>query len=400
MPTIAVTVRRVIKASPSEVWRCWTRPPVLRGWFSDTAVMDTPNKGGRVYFGWSSGYYAVGEVLASIPERKLSITWQGRGYPAPTRADISLRAVGRSTAVTVTQRDIGRGKGWVGVVDAVRAGWEEALENLQSVLETGDDLRFTRRPMLGIQFTVLEPDRATALGLPVKGGFHVDGVVPGMGAEAAGLRAGDVVISIGGAKTDRWAVVGVALGRHTAGDTVPVVFYRGSAKHTLPMTLSARPLPPLPSDPARLAAEVRAIQAREQAGLAECFAGVSEAQANRRPAEREWSANEILAHLLIWERALGDLASVALIDGALWWETLDNEFDARPSGLVEAHGGSSRALLEQIHLAQAETAATVAAIPPAILAQKRIAWQLGQLLLQPTTHIESHYSQIRAALGT
>jgi hypothetical protein len=89
-----------------------------------------------------------------------------------------------------------------------------------------------------------------------------------------------------------------------------------------------------------------------------------------------------------------------LIDGALWWETLDNEFDARPSGMVEAHGGSSRALLEQIRLAQAETAATVAAIPPAILAQKRIAWQLGQLLLQTTTHIESHYSQIRAALGT
>jgi S1-C subfamily serine protease len=87
---------------------------------------------------------------------------------------------------------------------------------------------FERRGMLGI-----------VLGPPVGEGVRVIGVTPGSGAEAAGLLAGDVVLTVGGTP-----VAGSARALHHAlaspapGDVVTVEYQRGDEKQSVDVTVS------------------------------------------------------------------------------------------------------------------------------------------------------------------
>ena len=55
-----------------------------------------------------------------------------------------------------------------------------------------------QRPMLGIEFTPLDPERAVELGVEAGVGLEVRSVLPGSLAERLGLVAGDVVIELAG----------------------------------------------------------------------------------------------------------------------------------------------------------------------------------------------------------
>jgi hypothetical protein len=85
------------------------------------------------------------------------------------------------------------------VVEVVRKEWSAGLENLQSFLEDGVDLRVARRPRLGIwmeeEFT---PEKAQNLGLPVAEGVLLLGTGENTGARAAGLVKDDVLVSLNG----------------------------------------------------------------------------------------------------------------------------------------------------------------------------------------------------------
>src|SRR6185436_10211061 len=101
------------------------------------------------------------------------------------------------SAVTVVHSGVGSGKKWKAPVAAIRAGWERGLENLASVLDSGQDLRLTMRPLLGVNgVEELTPEMAERLAVPVKRGVRIDGTVPGMAAEAAGLQKNDVLVSV------------------------------------------------------------------------------------------------------------------------------------------------------------------------------------------------------------
>lgn len=64
---------------------------------------------------------------------------------------------------------------------------------------TAKDLKFIRRPMLGIDgFEPLDPAEADRLGVPLQEGLRLHGVIAGLGAAAAGLQAEDVIVAIDG----------------------------------------------------------------------------------------------------------------------------------------------------------------------------------------------------------
>jgi hypothetical protein len=73
---------------------------------------------------------------------------------------------------------------WSKIAQTFRENWEDSLENLKSVLETGVDLRISTRPMLGIAPGDFTEAQAVALGVPVREGMRLDGLVDGMGAES------------------------------------------------------------------------------------------------------------------------------------------------------------------------------------------------------------------------
>src|SRR4051794_40519699 len=117
---------------------------------------------------------------------------------------------------------MGSGVEWAEAVDKIKSIWEDGLENLESVLQTGVDLRFARRPMFGLSAAdVLNDEIAARLGVPVKEGLVLTGLADGMAAVKAGFQKDDVLVEFGGAEIPNFQALGVALQAHRAGDKVP-----------------------------------------------------------------------------------------------------------------------------------------------------------------------------------
>ena len=390
--------KRTINAPASEVFLAVTNATALREWFSDVAQIE-PRKGGRVYFAWHQGYYAAGEVTKVSPGKKLAFSWAGRGEPNTTQVEISIAAKKNASTVRVVHAGVRAGKKWKETAAAISLGWERGLENLQSVLETGQDKRFTMRPMLGVSgLEELTPEMAAKFKVPVQHGVRIDGTAPGMGAEAAGLQKDDVLISIGGHKVVSWPTMSTALQAHRAGDKVAVGFYRDGKKNTVTLELSKRPLAEAPATSAELAEATRKIYDSADAELAGALQGVSDAEADFSPAPGEWNAKEVLAHLVAGER-----------DGHAWLEQLvagderayslaDGNSAIRIQATARVYGGVA-ALFEELKRHEAETLAMLAALPDDFVTRKRSYWRVANTALQTADHTREHLRQIEAALA-
>ena len=400
MTTQALEFNRMVGAAPAQVYRAWTRAVALREWLCDTAIADA-RPGGRVYFGWNSGYWAAGEYTTLEPDQRVAFTWQGKGEPGSTQIEVAMQAAGDGTAIKLVHRGLGDGPAWDAMREEAAAGWQGGLENLASVLETGQDLRFTRRPMLGILLDEFNAEIAARLDVPVTEGTRLSGVVEGMGAQRAGLQKDDVLVSMGGKPTTNWPELTHALqGRH-AGDVVTVEFYRGGEKLAVEMPLSQRPIPAVPATPPALAGAVQALNATTLTELAACFEGVSEAAARRRPAPGEWSGLDVLAHFVASERETQTWITDLLNDDERWSDRFENPTNvpARIDALVQVYP-TAEAMLELLRRSQAETVAMLADLPPAFVAHKGSYWRLGRdLLTELDEHVQEHAAQIRAAIA-
>ncbi len=389
--------KRRINAPPAEVYRAFTNSTALREWFCNAATTD-PHKGGRFYVWWNSGFYAAGEFTALEPGKKVAFTWHGRGEPGPTRVQVSLAAKNGGTVVTLAHSGVGVGKPWAKTAKEIEEGWAGSVENLQAVLETGMDLRFTRRPMLGISGgDELTPEVAARLGMPVKEGFRLDGFVEGMGAHAAGFQKDDVFVGFAGKKITGWTSLINVLQVHRAGDTIPVVFYRGKEKMKAVMKLSARPLSEVPPTPPELAEALRQHYAEVDAELAKCFEGATEAEAGHHPAPGEWSAKEALAHLIATERDNQRWIADLLGGDEPSYDTAGGNITERLKATVAAYS-TIPALLEEHRRSEAEVVAALALLPAAFVAHSGSYWRVGYNLLQLAYHPREHMGQMRAAI--
>jgi len=387
---------RIVNAPASEVYRAFTNSTALREWFCDAAQTDL-TRGGRLHLWWNSGYYATGEYTALTSGEKIAFTWRGRNEPEATRVQVSLRSRNGGTAVTVAHAGVGSGKKWAQAVKQIERGWEAGLENLQSVLETGQDLRFVLRPMLGIMTDEFNPETAAKLGVPVTTGIRLSGTIEGMGARAAGLQGDDVIVGLGGKKVRGFPTLVDALQGRRAGDQVKVTFYRGGEKQTTTMELSRRPMPEVPATSEGLAEAVRKINSEVDRELDRCFEGVSESEASFQPASGEWSAREILAHLIHGERDTQSSISDLVGGQERWYDDIGGNIQARIYGTLALYPHVP-VLLEELKRSEAETAAVLVALPLEFVARKGSYWRLGHNLLEGPVHARDHMSQIRSAI--
>lgn len=392
-------LKQIVNAPAAEVYRAFTNALVLREWFCDAAQTD-PRKGGRVYLWWNSGYYTSGEFVALTPGKKVAFTWHGRREPGATRVQIAMAEKDHRTTVTLTHAGIGAGKAWAKATKEFEREWQSALENLQSLLETGQDLRIVRRPMLGINLGVWNAEAAKKLGVPFTPGIRLDGIAAGMGAEKAGLQKEDVVVKMGSVKITGFASVSNVLQKHRAGDKLPIVFYRGGEKKTVTMELSRRPLPDVPPTAKGLADALRKLYDEYNNGLVDCFKGASEPEASFKPAPNEWSAKETLAHFIQGERFNYLRLSDLLNESERVYDNFDN-FDNVQSPLdaiVHAFPTVSD-LLTEYKRNLAETVSIIGALPDKFVAHKGTYWRVGSQLLQSSDHTRNHFEQIRKAIA-
>lgn len=386
-----------VNASPEKVLHNFTNASALRQWLSDVATVE-PRPGGRLYLAWNSGYYAAGEFIAIVPDEMLEFSWWGRGYPSASRVQVMVRPQNGGVHLTLDHTLPGGEGPWVEICDQVEKGWSDSLDNLASTIETGLDLRFVNRPMLGIFFGDFNPEIARELGVPVALGVRIDGTVEGMGAQAAGLTGGDVIVQIGETAILNFNDIPAALGGKRAGQRVPVVFYRGPQKMQVMMELSRRPLPEIPGGTAALAQALRARFDAEEAMLEALFAGASDAAAARRPGANEWSALEVLAHLIHGKRweLINIVQAVAGFES--WTDDWEGNQDCQVQATTAAFPTGAE-LIDEIRRLNRETVALYESIPPEFAEDNRGAfWRLAYAALEAPYHLEGHAEQIRAAI--
>lgn len=391
--TRTFTFERTIHAPPADLYRALTNATALREWLSDVATT-SPKEGGRIYLAWNDGYYTAGAFTALTPGEEVAFTWHGRGEPGPSAVRASLTPEDGGTHLLVEHSGLGAGDAWSGTRAALERAWPFSLENLASVMETGEDLRFTRRPMLGVIVGDFDAGVAEQLGVPVSQGIRLDALVEGMGAAAAGLEPGDVIVGIAGREVVDWPTLSQALSTRQAGDTVEVIFYRGPEKHTVDMTLSGRPIPQIPKTLHALADVLRQNTEQVESELRDFFDGVGEAEADFKPSPDVWSAKETLAHLIHSERGTFSGLLDMIAGHEPWYDDWGGNVQASVAATVVAYP-TVDALLAELGRHHVETAALVRNLPQEFMTRKGTYWRMAYNLLEAPYHHRSHMQQMQ-----
>ncbi len=390
--TLALKIERQFSATRSAVYRAFTTPGGQMDWFANAAEIDA-RVGGRFYVWTEKGYQAMGTFTSLEEDRRLVMDLFN---PEPGRLQIEISEENGATHLLLEQHYLKDPQAH----EAARAAWEDSLENLKSVLERGIDRRFYDRPMLGVLIGgAVDRENFKRYRLPEPTGIILAGTVSGMGAEAAGLQENDVLVEMDGIRLDGYHALQQAIRPHTAGDIIPIAWYRGGERHTADMPLSGRPIPEVPSTPAGLADQVQEIYARLEGELAEILEDVTEEAADFRPAESEWSVKEILSHLILSERAL-QMWITNTADGRLMQNWGGND-PALVKSLVDIHP-MVQELTAELQRSEAQTVALVRRLPPEIVdyrgAFHNIATMIGShgMAIHTRLHFETIQKQIEA----
>jgi uncharacterized protein YndB with AHSA1/START domain len=391
MPENELKLKFKIKlAAPiEEVFSALTNASALSEWLCSVAITDA-QKGGRIYLWWESGYYVNGEYINLIPGDRVIFSWHGKGEPGASRVKIVLSSDGPNTLLRLSHLFRGESASWEKTRKMVKRVWRLGLDNLKSVLETGEDLRFSNRPMLG--FTSMKPmsaEDAALSGLPPYPGLLILGVIDGMCAQKAGLQAGDYLVRFSGHEVSTLAEINNLLDRHLAGDKIKMVIYRDGQKNAVRGELSRRPMPEIPDDPEELSIAVSRMYGKLDEELEMTLEGVDESWIDSGSSENTWSIRETLGHLIINERELHGLITRLIEGQAIDYTLLSNQPErvrATISAFPDIEG-----LLVELKQSQAETVALVAELPSNFMDHRRSYWRLALELLQnPPLHYQEH----------
>lgn len=395
--TDTLSFTQYIQASPSAAYHAFTNQAALPNWLCNV-VNTSVRVGGPLFLEWvPENYYVIGEFTTLQPDSLIAFTWRGRGEPATTQVQVSLTPSDEGVQVTLTHSGLGDGETWQGTRIAMQDGWQRALANLKKVLETGLDDRIYSRPFLGIYLAgAVSADEAAALQLPISGGIRISGAAADTGAAGAGLQAGDILLRLAGVDLVDFAALRQALSAQRAGDIIDVVYFRTDAVHSAPMRLSSRPILVVPTTPAELSAAVRTRYAEVDAELDALAAGVSEQEACLRTVPDQWSAKEILAHLITSERGM-QMTTASLCDN----QTLLGWPNNPPVWVAALTGTHSFASLIQVwKQAEAETVAMLSALPDDLVARKADYRTVGEAFLHNfPNHTQTHLAEMRAAIA-
>lgn len=385
------TFSTTILVPPDVIHHHLTNAAALQQFFCQSAYTRS-QEGGPVLLNWDAqGYYTMGHYTA-LRDDHIAFTWHGNDDPGPSHVEIAIADKSievTRTSVTVTHT-LGEGEEWETTRERISELWREGMGNLRSRTQTGADLRSASRPFLGV--LPVAPINAER-GLPIEHGIEISGVLPGTGAEEAGLQPRDVLHKLNGTVLEAFPAFRAALGGTWPGETVELVFYRGAEEHTVPLRLSHPLTVSIPDTPEALAADVAARHADIMRELHAVLDGVSEEVAARAPAEGEWSAIDVIAHLLHNQRYLHQL-----INAALWayqGPGFEQNSPHQLAVLREVYP-TMEAVLTAFDRAQQQTVALIRHVPEGT--PKAVLNDIGQNAIGMAGHTRSHFLQIREAV--
>jgi uncharacterized protein YndB with AHSA1/START domain len=388
----SMSFTKTVQAPVTELYKAFTNATYFREWLCDIATV-SPKENGRLYLAWNSGYYVSGEYISLEPDKKVVFNWRGKNEPFATQVIVSITAEGDKAQLELLHSGLGAGDDWEKISKEIEHGWESGLENLVSVLETGEDLRITQRPMLGIMVGEFNDEVAKEIGVPSSKGIRIDGVLDEMGAKAAGLDKDDVMVEVAGILVEDWASLAVALEKFKAGDQVEVMYYRGGEKKSTSMTLSRRPLPEIPATQYELADLVSKENAKIQDKLDGLLANLKESEASYKPDSKEWNVKENIAHLLQGERYTQMWILQLLGNQEQFSDDWVGNLYPAVASTVAAYP-SLPDIREEYRRSMAETVALLNHLPDQFVAKKGSFWRISTNLLEGASHFDSHLEQM------
>jgi uncharacterized protein YndB with AHSA1/START domain len=385
-----------IPAHPEQVFHAFTNASALREWLCDLATVD-PRPGGRMYLYWNSGYYSSGEYLTIESDQQIGFSWCGRSDPGRSQVHLHIEQQETGTRLILEHEVPKDGPEWDKTITEIEKGWQDSLENLASVIDTGMDLRYINRPMLGIYLSDFNAELAEKLGVPVTKGMRIDSIAEGLGAQAAGLRNNDVIVRIAGQETSNFFAIPAIMEGRSAGEWVQVEFYRGAELMSVSMELSRRQMPEIAATPEALAQAVEVIYDRCVALLDKTFTGVSYSEADFHPSKGEWNAKEVLAHLIVTERNNQFDIADRISGFERWADDWTGNVPAQVQATVVAFPTLAE-LLDELKRLYIETAALLRRLPQSFVERRGSYWQVAFSYTQDRTHLDEHIEQINAAI--
>ncbi|MFN3267131.1 MAG: SRPBCC domain-containing protein [Deinococcales bacterium] len=381
-------ITRTIESTPAKLYTALTNATAICEWLCYDAQLE-PSSEGRVYLYWRTPkYYVMGEFISVQPYQSLSMLWHTAEDPTPVRVDVSLHPEGNATKVIYSfERPIG---------SQLESLLVRGLAVLEATQTQGVHLDVTERPWLGVVVNgEINSENAAQYNLPINHGIIISGTIAGLSGEAAGLVASDVLSKLADTKLEQLGTIAQILQQHKAGDSLELEFYRNGERHNISLTLKSRVLPTFPHTASELAEQVCKERGVIEAELAELMENVSQEAANKRPSETAWSANHVLAHLILAEQEYQTFVAGLVVGTEL--ETFSSNLDARVEAMLERYPTSS-ALLEEFKQTNLATKAMLQHLPSSFVEQRS---SIGRILLNAelyTAHPRQHMAQIRRAL--
>ncbi|HJX06957.1 MAG TPA: trypsin-like peptidase domain-containing protein [Actinomycetota bacterium] len=127
--------------------------------------------------------------------------------------------------------------------NAQNIGFAIAIDSAKDAIDHAIASPLAPTGYLGIQTADLTPAMAQQLGTVTQSGAYVIGTTQGGPADAAGMKSGDVIVSVDGKTVASADDLGGILSGLQPGTSVPIVVDRAGQQVTLNVTLAARPLP-------------------------------------------------------------------------------------------------------------------------------------------------------------
>lgn len=165
----------------------------------------------------------TGVVLSDIIQTDAAINAGNSGGPLLNTAG---QVVGINVAIASNAENIG-----------FAISTDTAIPVVQSLINEGKVVR----PWLGVSAATVTPTIQQYYQLSVEAGVLIVSVTSGGPADEAGLRAGDVIVSMNGEDIGTAADLTAAITSHQIGDQVEIVYYRGSLQQVVDATLGEAP---------------------------------------------------------------------------------------------------------------------------------------------------------------
>jgi serine protease Do len=123
----------------------------------------------------------------------------------------------------------------------VGIGFAIPAEQAVPVIDTLRKGQSVKRGYLGVQISPLSEDIADSLGLAKNRGEFVQGVEPGEGADKAGIKPGDVIVSVNGREVTPDNTLSFIVAGLPIGSKVPIEIIRGGKRTTVTAIVGERP---------------------------------------------------------------------------------------------------------------------------------------------------------------